>query len=70
MKIVYVFFAFLVLNHAAFAASFDCNKASTSVEKQICGDTLLSRLDDALAENYQNMVASDIGCRAQVFHQA
>jgi uncharacterized protein len=46
---------------AAFGASFDCKKASTSIEKQICEDATLGKLDEALSENYRNMMASPIG---------
>jgi uncharacterized protein YecT (DUF1311 family) len=41
--------------------SFDCAKASSFSEKTICTDTLLGKLDGALAENYKYMLASDIG---------
>ncbi len=41
--------------------SFDCSKASTYSEKAICSDSLLGKLDGALAENYKYMLASDIG---------
>lgn len=37
---------------AAHAASFDCGKATSSVEKMICADPGLSRLDEALAAVY------------------
>lgn len=43
------------------AVSFDCNKASTLVEKEICSDTSLGKLDDALAQNYKHMLAANIG---------
>jgi uncharacterized protein len=43
---------------SAMAASFDCSKASTWVEKSICADPLLGKLDEALARNYQGMLAS------------
>jgi uncharacterized protein len=43
------------------AASFDCSKASTFVEKTICGDTMLGKLDEALSDNYKMMLGSDIG---------
>ena len=46
---------------SAQAASFDCTKAATLVEKQICSDPLLSKHDEALAVNYRNMMASDFG---------
>lgn len=43
-----------ILTHAGAvnAASFDCAKARSYVEKTICKDEELSRLDDALAERY------------------
>lgn len=34
------------------AAGFDCNKASSRIERQICSDPLLGRLDEALARAY------------------
>lgn len=46
---------------ATWSPSFDCAKASTFSEKTICTDTLLGKLDGALAENYKYMLASDIG---------
>ncbi len=36
------------------AASFDCEKAQSKVERMICGDTELSRLDDELGEAYED----------------
>jgi uncharacterized protein YecT (DUF1311 family) len=35
------------------AASFDCARAGTAVEKAICGDVALARLDRGVAEAYQ-----------------
>jgi uncharacterized protein len=43
------------------AASFDCQKASTFVEKEICSNALLGKLDEALDENYKSMQAADFG---------
>lgn len=43
------------------AASFDCNKAASFVEKAICSEPLLSKLDDALAQNYTAMLSADLG---------
>lgn len=37
---------------SAAGASFDCSRARTQVEKMVCGDAALSRLDDQLAEAY------------------
>lgn len=46
---------------ASWNPSFDCAKSLTFSEKAICTDTLLGKLDGALAENYKYMLASDIG---------
>ncbi len=43
------------------AASFDCAKASTFVEKEICNNKRLSTLDEVLADNYKYMLAANIG---------
>lgn len=51
----------LAVSGSASAASFDCNKASTFVEKAICSDKTLGELDDALSSNYKSMLASNIG---------
>jgi len=48
----------LLLPFLACAASFDCSKAVTYVEKQICSNDELSRLDDALATEYQTATTS------------
>ncbi len=45
------------LSTPANAASFDCNKAATWVEKTICKDANLSKLDDALAIKYKSELA-------------
>lgn len=41
--------------------SFNCDKASTFVEKSICSLPLLGSLDGALSENYKYMLTSNIG---------
>lgn len=51
------------MNHG-FAASFDCTKATTAVEKAICSDKRLGRLDEVLAQNYRAMSAANIGSGA------
>lgn len=38
--------------HPSQAASFDCAKAETAVEKMICADPELSKMDETLAERY------------------
>lgn len=47
----------------ALAVSFDCAKAKSNVEKLICSDRELSKLDDALEEAYRAMSvrSGDIG---------
>jgi len=42
----------LFLVTTAHAASFDCGKATSEVEKLICGDDELSKLDDSLNKAY------------------
>lgn len=42
----------------AFAASFDCAKAQTDVEKAVCADKQLSALDDQLASTYRYAIAA------------
>jgi hypothetical protein len=44
--------ALLLLPVATQAASFDCKKATSRIEKVICGDPELSRLDEAMAAAY------------------
>lgn len=48
--------------------SFDCSKAATVVEKLICNEQSLGKLDGALADNYKTMMAADIddGARADL----
>lgn len=46
------------LTSPAFSASFDCAKASSPVEKLICPDRLLNKLDEALGKNYSYLLKS------------
>lgn len=43
----------LLANQKAQAAGFDCAKASTVIEKRICADETLSKLDEALNARYK-----------------
>ncbi|MBP1680711.1 MAG: hypothetical protein H6Q35_1050 [Proteobacteria bacterium] len=43
---------FLLMTISLFGASFDCDKATTKVEKMICQDEELSKLDKKLSEVY------------------
>lgn len=49
----------LVLSCAASAASFDCAKAQTRVEKLICADAELSRLDDDLGRAWKQHLSDN-----------
>lgn len=51
--------ALLALPVAASAASFDCAKAATPVERMICADPGVSTLDQRLAEAYKAASARD-----------
>ena len=46
------FLVFFVLAPNAFAASFDCNKATTQTEKTICANPQLSALDTLMSEKF------------------
>ena len=64
---VFTSFSFLNITHAA---SFDCKKAATTVEKTICSEPELSRLDNELAFVYRNAlkkVADPKTLKAQQF---
>ncbi len=60
MKYIALLVGLLSLTQAT-AASFDCRKATSFVEKTICSEPLLSKLDEALASNYRRMLESDFG---------
>jgi len=59
MKTAIIAALLLAASTVAFAdgPSFDCAKAASSVEKTICGNDLLQRLDIALSKNYKSMMA-------------
>lgn len=61
MKLPLLFITLAACSTSANAVSFDCKKATTFSEKAVCSDTLLSKLDDVLAENYKGMLNSDFG---------
>jgi uncharacterized protein len=53
-----VIFGIVLCTPVAHATSFDCGKAAIRAEKQICANDELSRMDDALAHDYQFAVNS------------
>jgi uncharacterized protein len=48
---------FGLLSTQAIAASFDCHKAASWLEKTVCSDPELSKLDEELAKAYHNALA-------------
>lgn len=58
-QVILTALAWLVLGYPAYAASFDCSKAQTKVEKLICADAELSKLDEDLAAAYTNALKED-----------
>jgi uncharacterized protein len=57
-KLFIIIALFGLLSTQANAASFDCNKAATWLEKTVCSDEVLSQLDDQLAKAYHDALAS------------
>ena len=55
---VWTMLPFLGLMPSAWAATFDCNKASTFVEKAICSDSRLTSIDDQLGRLYKDALAA------------
>lgn len=51
-NLILAIFFLLMLAGNVDAASFDCGKAATEIEKLICGDDELSRLDESLHKAY------------------
>ncbi len=48
----------VTLFSSVYAASFDCKKASTFVEKSICSSEVTSKLDEDLASKYKDTLAT------------
>lgn len=58
-QITLIVLGWIVLSCAAHAASFDCAKAATKVEKLICGDSALSKLDEELNAAYKTALQDE-----------
>ncbi|WP_230327643.1 lysozyme inhibitor LprI family protein [Salmonella enterica] len=48
----------LIICSTGYTASFDCKNANSDVEKMICSDYKLNRLDDLLSQNYKIAINS------------
>jgi uncharacterized protein/ankyrin repeat protein len=58
-RIVWVIAGCFVLLGTTHAVSFDCSKATTKIEKIICGDNELSKLDDQLNSTYKTSLQEE-----------
>ena len=56
MKLRILLIVIILFSGQSFSASYDCKKASTTVEKQICSDELLSKLDEDLSKIYSTLL--------------
>lgn len=57
-KLFIIIVLFGLLSTQAIAASFDCHKAATWLEKTVCSNPELSKLDEELAKAYHDALAS------------
>jgi hypothetical protein len=55
----------LLSSPVLWAASFDCDKAASAIEKTICGDKTLSELDSKLGGLYSDVIAGNSGQDAE-----
>lgn len=58
-KLILIIFGWFALGMPAQAASFDCGKATTKVEKLICADAALSKLDEELSATYKTALQDE-----------
>ncbi|CAG9238915.1 LprI domain-containing protein [Paraburkholderia tropica] len=58
MKYPIAAMAMLLCTTHTYAASFDCEKAASSVEKAICADSSLNALDEQLAQQYRETLGN------------
>lgn len=57
---ILVFFGFLALQGNPQAASFDCSRSATAVERAICHDPALSKVDDDLAAAFADALTATL----------
>lgn len=69
MKRIILLLPVLLQATAVQAASFDCSKASTKIEKTICSDTELSKLDGDLSEIYQSALQKELQIKTVRYDQ-
>lgn len=61
--------SFFVVGSLANAASFDCAKGATSIEKTICSDSQLSELDSQLLQSYKKAISTSPDADGLKFEQ-
>lgn len=64
MKHTIICMLFFATGTAAHAASFDCAKAATSIEKTICSDDQISALDNQLMQSYKKSMSTSANADA------
>lgn len=69
IRLITIFFVLLPAAAWADGPSFDCNRASTSIEREICGSRLLSDLDREMASLYFSIREQKGGSDANNFVQ-
>lgn len=63
-KLIVIFFFYFSLSSISYSASFDCNKASSVIEKVICTDKILGDLDDSLQQTYKKALENSQNANA------
>lgn len=58
-RLLLIVLGWLMLSFVTHAASFDCGKATTKVEKLICADAELSKLDEELSAAYKTAIQDE-----------
>lgn len=69
MKCALYLFGWLVMSLPVQAASFDCGKAVSKIEKLICGNDELSKLDETLSKTYRQAHARSGDDKPQVIEE-
>ncbi len=58
VRLLITIILFVLFSTQALAGSFDCNKTSSWLEKSVCSDEVLSKLDEQMAKAYHDALAS------------
>lgn len=69
MKRLLIFSMLLVIGGTVGAASFDCTKAASAIEKSICSDDQISGLDSQLMLSYKKSMSAAVNAEALKLEQ-